>query len=52
MRSGWGEAWTVLANMAVALSRLLHRGERTVRKVREMCADNPKTTAKRRGFKT
>ena len=52
VRAGWGEAWTVLVNMAVSLSRLLHHGERTVREVREMCADNPKTTAKKLGFKT
>jgi predicted transposase YbfD/YdcC len=52
VRSGWGEAWTILTNMAVSLTQLLRRGERTLREVRERCADNPKATAKRLGFKT
>ena len=38
IRSGWGEAWTILTNMALSLSQLLHRGERTLREVRERCA--------------
>ena len=52
VRSGWGEAWTILTNMALSLSQLLHRGERTLREVRERCAANPKATAKRLGFNT
>jgi hypothetical protein len=51
VRSGWGEAWTILTNMAVSLTQLPRRGERTLREVRERCAENPKATAKRLGFK-
>jgi len=36
--SSWGEAWTVLTNMAVSLTNLLHREERTIREVREKWA--------------
>ena len=49
--SGCGVAWTILTNMAVTLSKLLHRGERTVKEVRERCAADPRATAKRLGFK-
>ena len=49
--SSWGKAWTILTNMALSLSKLLHRGERTLKEVREHCAANPKATAKRLGFK-
>jgi hypothetical protein len=51
VRSGWGEAWTVLTNIAVSWTQLLHRGERTLREVRKKCADNPKKAAKRLGLK-
>jgi hypothetical protein len=43
---GWGEAWTVLTNIAV-LTNLLHQGERTLREVREKCSHNPVPTARK-----
>ena len=51
-RNSWGEAWTVLTNIAVSLTNLLHQGERTRREVREKCDHNPTTTARKLGWKT
>jgi predicted transposase YbfD/YdcC len=48
--NGWGEAWTVLTNMALSISRLLRNGERTLKEVWERCHANPVPTAKRLGF--
>jgi predicted transposase YbfD/YdcC len=48
---GWGEAWTVLTNMALSLTRLLRKGERTLREIRERCSADPTATAERLGFK-
>ena len=50
-RNGWGEAWTVLTNIAVSLTNLLHQGERTLREVREKCNHNPTQTARILGWK-
>jgi predicted transposase YbfD/YdcC len=49
--SSWGEAWAVLTNIAVSLTNLLHRDERTLREVREKCCHDPMTTAKKLGWK-
>jgi predicted transposase YbfD/YdcC len=51
-RDSWGEAWTILTNMAVSLTHLLHRGERTLREVREKCRLDPRPTARKLGWKT
>jgi hypothetical protein len=50
--SDWGKAWTVLTNMAVSLTNLLHRGERTLREVRKKCFIDPLPTARKLGWKT
>ena len=47
----WGEAWTVLTNMAVSLGQMLWQGERTLKEVRERCYIDPKPTAKILGWK-
>ena len=49
--SSWGEAWAVLTNMAVSLTNLLQKGERTLREVREKCCHDPLPTAKKLGWK-
>lgn len=49
-RSGPGKSWTVLTNMAVSLTQLLRKGERTLREVREKCQSDPTETAQRLGF--
>jgi len=46
----WGEAWTVLTNMALSLGQLLWQGERTLKEVRERCYIDPLPTAKKLGF--
>ncbi|HBT76696.1 MAG TPA: hypothetical protein DEB39_07175 [Planctomycetaceae bacterium] len=46
-----GEAWPLLTSMAVSLTRLLWRGERTLREVHEKCLADPRPTAKRLGLK-
>jgi len=51
-RNSWGKTWTVLTNIAVSLTNLMHKGERTLREVREMCAHNPRNTARKLGWKT
>jgi hypothetical protein len=48
--SAWGEAWTVLTNIAVSLTNLLHRGERTLREVREKCCFDPRPAARKLGW--
>ena len=50
-RDSWGAAWTVLTNIAVSLTNLLHQGERTKREVREKCSHNPMPTARKLGWK-
>ena len=50
--SGWGKTWTVLTNMALSLTRLLRRGERTLREIWEHCLADPTPTAERLGLKT
>jgi hypothetical protein len=47
----WGEKWTVLTNMALSLTRLLRKNERTLREIWEHCRVNPSKTAKIFGFK-
>jgi predicted transposase YbfD/YdcC len=47
----WGEKWTVLTSMALSLTRLLRKGERTLREIWERCAANPTKIAKKLGFK-
>ena len=47
----WGEAWTVLTNMALSLTRLLRNGERTLREIWERRSADPTATAERLGFK-
>ena len=42
----WGKAWTVLTNMALSLSQLLHKGERTLKEVRERYHAKPQLAAK------
>ena len=49
--SSWGEAWTVLTNIAVSLTNLLQKGERTLREVREKCSYDPLPTARKLGWK-
>ena len=51
-RKSWGETWTVLTNIAVSLTNLLHQGERTLREVREKCSHNPVPTARKLGWKS
>jgi hypothetical protein len=46
-----GDRWTVLTGIALSLTRLLYRGERTLREVAERCLLNPVTAAERLGFK-
>ena len=47
----WGEAWTVLTNMALSLGQLLWQGERTLKELRERCYIDPVPTAKKLGWK-
>jgi len=49
--SDWGQAWTVLTNMALSLAQLLRKGERTLREVREKCQAKPQYPAKKFGWK-
>jgi len=49
-RNSWGEAWTILTNIALSLAQLLQRKERTLKEVRERCHANPKKTAKKLGL--
>ena len=49
---GWGDVWTVLTNMALSLTQLLRRGERTLCEVAERCLADPTATARRLGFAT
>jgi predicted transposase YbfD/YdcC len=51
-RKSWGEAWTILTNIAVSLTHVLHQKERTLREVREKCSFDPKQTARKLGWKT
>jgi len=46
-----GEAWTILTNMALSLTRLLWKGERTLKEIREKCRLNPIEDAGRLGFR-
>ena len=43
--NSWGEAWTILTNIALSLAQL-QRKERTLKEVREKCHANPKKTQK------
>jgi len=45
-----GKVWTILTNMALSLTRLLWKGERTMKEIRENCAINPLTTARKLGM--
>jgi predicted transposase YbfD/YdcC len=47
----WGEAFSILTNMAVSIVGLLRKGERTLREVCEKCAAKPNATAKKLGYK-
>ena len=48
--SDWGEAWTVLTNMALSLGLLLWQGERTLKEIRERCQIDPLPTARKLGW--
>jgi predicted transposase YbfD/YdcC len=50
-RDSWGEAWTVLTNMAVSLTNLLHQRENAARGPRN-CSHAPMPTARKLGWKT
>jgi hypothetical protein len=41
-----GERWTVLTNIALSLNRLVRRGERTLKEIRENCRLDPVPVAK------
>ena len=43
----WGVAWTVLTNMALSLAQLLRQEERTLKEVRERCAVEPLSAARK-----
>ena len=43
----WGKAWTGLLNMALSLTQLLRKKERTLREVREKCQAKPRDTARK-----
>jgi hypothetical protein len=45
-----GERWTVLSNIALSLNRLLRRGERTLKEIRENCRLDPVHVAKTLGL--
>ena len=45
-----GKTWTVLTNIAVSLARLLRKGERTLKEVRENCRLDPITPAETFGL--
>ena len=47
-RNRCGKAWTVLTNMTVSLTNLLHQGERTRREVREKCSQSAANRKKTR----
>jgi predicted transposase YbfD/YdcC len=47
----WGEAWTVLTNIAVSVTNLLHRNKRKKKQVKEKCRHNPLPTARKCGWK-
>jgi hypothetical protein len=49
--ASWGEAWSLLTNIAVSLTNLLHQGERTLREVREKCCHDPLKPARKLGWK-
>jgi len=49
-RDSWGEAWTVLTNIALSLAQLLRRKERTLKELWERCHANPKKFAKKLGL--
>ena len=51
LRDDLGKVWTVLTNVAVSLTQLLWRGERTLREVGEKTLADPRHTAKRLGLK-
>ena len=46
------QAVAVLTSIAVSITNLLHRGERTLRAVRKKCSCNPVPTARTLGWKT
>ena len=49
----WGEARTVLTNIAVSLTNLLHQGERTIKEIkeiRERCCVDPIPFARKLGW--
>ena len=48
--SDWGEAWTVLTNMAVSLTNLLRQRERTLKEIREQCCIDPIPWARKLGL--
>ena len=49
--SDGGKAWTVLTNMALSMAKLLKRGERTLREVRERWQAKPQYAARKLGIK-
>jgi predicted transposase YbfD/YdcC len=49
--SDWGQAFSVLTNMALSLVQLLRKGERTLREVREKCQAKPSNAARKFGIK-
>ena len=49
--SDWGKIFTVMTNMAVSLVRLMRKGERTLKEIRERFAENPTEPATILGFR-
>ena len=45
-----GKIWTVLTNMALSLTRLLWKGQRTLKEVRENCRHDPLPQARKLGL--
>jgi predicted transposase YbfD/YdcC len=46
LRTDLAEVWTVLTNIGLSLARLYHKGERTLREVRERFLANPNNAFK------
>jgi predicted transposase YbfD/YdcC len=46
----WGEAWTILTNMAVSLVKLMQTGNQKLIAIRERCDADPTDTARMLGW--
>jgi predicted transposase YbfD/YdcC len=49
-QDSWGEAWTILTNMALSLTSLMRKAEKTLIEIRERCAVNPVGVARILGW--